>query len=110
MKPEQTTLSFLELIKEQPQLFQGEAAQDLAQLEAALDQAEFELEEEQVEWVANAIVDFSDSNPEVDQALKQKLTQDPPKVETKITLETIQLLTQKVDQLLEAEQENQPES
>ena len=105
MKPEQITLSFLELIKDQPQLFQGEAAQDLVQLETALDRAEFQPDEEQVEWVANAIVDFSDSNPEVDQALKQKLTQAPLKVKPKITLETIQLLTQKVDQLRQAEEE-----
>ncbi len=107
IKPEQITTSFYQVIREQPELFQGEAFQDLPYLEIALDSAEQSSDEEKIEVVADAIIDFCDSNPAVDQAVRQELEQH---LDETVSEEMLSALTQTVDSLLEKQERAQVES
>ncbi len=101
IQPEQITASFYQVITQQPELFQGEPFHDLSYLEIALDQVEYELEGEKLEFVADAIIDFCDHNPIIEQAVRGKLEQHPESV---VTEEVLPALTETVNSLLEQEE------
>ena len=101
IKPEPVTASFYQVINDKPELFQGEAAQDLPCLEMALDEAEHYSDREQFEVVADAIIDFCDSNPDVDQAVQAELE---CHLNDTLTLEILLALTQTVDSLIEQQE------
>jgi hypothetical protein len=101
IQPEQITASFYQVITEQPDLFQGEAFHDLSYLENALDQVEYEQDGEKMEFIADAIIDFCDHNPEVHQAVQQELEQHSDQV---VTAEILLVLTETVNSLLEQEE------
>ena len=65
MEPEGIINAFLEVIKNQPELFDEKALQDLAELELVIDRLEYEQDNEKVELAADAIVDFYDSNHQI---------------------------------------------
>ncbi|MGL5081806.1 MAG: hypothetical protein ACRC8A_09995 [Microcoleaceae cyanobacterium] len=73
MQSEQVSRAFLEILVSQPEYFAGDAKQDLPRLNTALEQAELEQEEQQMDMVAYAILDFCDVNPDVNQALQAKI-------------------------------------
>jgi|GEM_PF-1331170 hypothetical protein len=101
IQPEQITAAFYQVITEQPDLFQGEAFQDLSYLEIALDQVEYEQEGEKLEFITDAIIDFCDHNPQVHQAVQEELEQHPDRV---VTEEILPALTETVNSLLEQEE------
>lgn len=98
IKPEQMIASFYQVITEQPQLFQGEAFQDLSYLERALDQVEYEPDSEKLEFISDAMIDFCDTNPEIHQAVRQQLEQNQDRT---VTQEIIPALTEVVNSLVE---------
>jgi hypothetical protein len=98
IKPEQMIASFYQVITEQPQLFQGEAFQDLSYLERALDQVEYEPDSEKLEFISDAMIDFCDTNPEIHQAVRQQLEQNQDRT---VTQEIIPALTRSVNSLVE---------
>ncbi|MGB3404987.1 MAG: hypothetical protein WBA77_20050 [Microcoleaceae cyanobacterium] len=98
IKPELRIDSFYQVITQQPQLFQGEAFQDLSHLEIALDRVEYEPDSEKLEFISDAIIDFCDSNPEIHQAVQQQLEQNPDQT---VTEEIIPALTEAVNRLVE---------
>ena len=100
MKPEQITPSFFEVIDNRPELFAGEAQLDLTQLEIAVYRYEYIPEPEQSDFLADAIVDFCDVNPEIYQALRANLSKSQTEDFEKITEERRWLLSQKIRSLL----------
>ncbi|MDY7022872.1 MAG: hypothetical protein SWJ54_16250 [Cyanobacteriota bacterium] len=103
MEPEAVINSFLQLLNNQPELFTGEAKQDLGQLEISVDRVEQLPEADHAEFLADAIIDFCDVNPSVDQALREKLNQQQPEESSEITLEEKRLLLSKIIQSLMTE-------
>lgn len=103
--PEQIVASFYQLITEQPQRFQGDAFQDLSYLEIALDKVEYEPDAEKLEFISDAIIDFCESNPEIDQAVQQQIEQNPNQT---VTQEIIPALTEAVNSLLEQAEKATP--
>lgn len=101
IQPEQMTASFYRVITEKPDLFQGEAFHDLSYLEIALDQVEYELPGEKLEFIADAIIDFCDYNPDVNQAVREELEQNPDRG---VNEEILPALTETVNSLLEQEE------
>ncbi|MGB3534179.1 MAG: hypothetical protein WBA13_11745 [Microcoleaceae cyanobacterium] len=102
IKPEQMIASFYQVITQQPELFQGEAFQDLSDLEIALDKVEYQPNPEKLEFIADAITDFCDYNPDINQAVRSQLEQHPDQIATE---EIIPALTEIVNSLLEKEEQ-----
>lgn len=78
MPPEPTIAAFLKAIENQPKLFDTASLQDLLHIEEVIEQLEYEDDEEKVELVADAIIDFSDSNHQIGNALKNMLESGEP--------------------------------
>ncbi|MCG5058709.1 MAG: hypothetical protein KA714_12100 [Limnoraphis sp. WC205] len=100
MKPEQITASFFEVINNQPELFAGEAQQDLTQLDIAIDQAEYIPEENKTEFLSDAIIDFCDVNPSIYKALSENLKKLQTETSEGITEEKRLLLSKKIRNLM----------
>ncbi|EAW38738.1 hypothetical protein [Lyngbya sp. PCC 8106] len=100
MKSAQITASFFQVLNNQPELFTQETQQDLTQLEIAIDRVEYIPEDDQTEFLANAIIDFCDVNPTIHKALNQNLNLSPTPDSPKITEEKRFLLSQKIRSLL----------
>ncbi|MGF1494142.1 MAG: hypothetical protein ACFBSC_17155 [Microcoleaceae cyanobacterium] len=91
MHPEQIVVAFLDVLAHQSQLLMGEARHDLPNLVASLETVEFQADDEQLDYMADLLVDFCDVNPEVSSAVQtstQKLQDQVPS----ITLETLEEL------------------
>ncbi|ERT06431.1 hypothetical protein M595_3637 [Lyngbya aestuarii BL J] len=100
MKPEQITASFFQVLNNQPELFTQEIQQDLTQLEIAVDRVEYIPEDDQTEFLADAIIDFCDVNPTIYQALSENLNTSQTEDSEKITVQKRFLLSQKIRSLL----------
>ncbi len=96
MRPEEIIASFFQVINTQPELFIGEAKQDLPQLQTAVDEWEYISEENQTQFLADAIIDFCDVNPEIHQALLDDLNQSKDEILEGITEEKQLMLSQKI--------------
>ena len=73
MEPEVVINGFLEVIKNQPELFDDKSLLDLPELELVIERLEYEEDEEKVELAADAIIDFCDSNHQVGDAITKAI-------------------------------------
>lgn len=96
MKPEEIIASFFKVINTQPELFIGEAKQDLPQLQTAVDQWEYISEDDNTQFLADAIIDFCDVNPEIHQALRDYMSQSQDELLEGITEEKQLMLSRKI--------------
>ena len=69
MEPDRIINAFLEVIKNQPELFEEKALQDLPELEVVIDRLEYEEDDQKVELTADAIIDFYESNHQIGDAI-----------------------------------------
>lgn len=95
MKPEKTAASFFQVLDNRPELFTRETQEDLTQLEIAVDRVEYIREAEQLDFLADAIIDFCDVNPAIYQALNETMNQSDEIEATEKTFEEIRLLLSK---------------
>ena len=100
MKSAEITASFFEVLTNQPELFTRDTQQDLTQLEIAIDRVEYVPEDDQSEFLANAIIDFCDVNPPIYQALSQNLNSSQTQDSPELTEEKRLLFSQKIRSLL----------
>ncbi|NEP47135.1 MAG: hypothetical protein F6K35_51325 [Okeania sp. SIO2H7] len=73
MEPEVVINGFLEVVKNQPELFDDKCLQDLPELELVIERLEYEDDEEKVELAADAIIDFCDSNHQIGDAITNQV-------------------------------------
>lgn len=101
---EQIIRSFSKILNEKPELFQGEPLQDLPQLEIAFNHLETEPESEQIESIAQAIFDFCEFNPEIQDHLRANVSSSSRSQDTPITEDTLFSLGQKINKILDSQQ------
>ena len=115
MEPEVVINGFLEIIKNQPELFEDKCLQDLHELELVIERLEYEEDEEKVELAADAIIDFCDSNHQIGNAITSHVESLQGKrkyrsfySEVQIINNTLPLLQQAINNLLDDRDAKRP--
>jgi len=115
MEPDRIINAFLEVIKNQPELFEEKALEDLPELELVIDRLEYEEDDQKVELAADAIIDFYESNHQIGDAIT-KLIESPQNKrnysnfysDVQIINNTIPVLQQAITDLLDGRDEKRP--
>ena len=115
MEPDRIINAFLEVIKNLPELFQQKALEDLPELELVIDRLEYEEDDQKVELVADAIIDFYESNHQIGDAITKLIESRQGKrnyssfySDVHIINNTIPLLRQAIKDLLDGRDEKRP--
>ncbi len=115
MEPDRIINAFLEVIKNQPELFEEKALQDLPELELVIDRLEYEEDDQKVELVADAIIDFYENNHQIGDAITKLIESLQGKrkysslySEALIINNTIPVLEQTIKDLLNGRDEKRP--
>jgi hypothetical protein len=115
MEPDRIINAFLEVIKNQPELFEEKALQDLPELERVIDRLEYEEDDQKVELTADAIIDFYESNHQIGDAITKLIESSQGKrnyssfySDVQIINNIIPVLQQAIKDLLDGRDEKRP--